>query len=116
MAGMRERGEESVLGRKAGRPGRVNSYRPDRLPANRPWINTTYIREKNRSDQICILCKRVRIQDFEMIAYSNPELDYLKYYEKKYRTFFILFQVFFIKVNNSKTALQKVRVLNMNGR
>jgi hypothetical protein len=38
MAGMRERGEERVLGRKAGRPGRVNSYRPDRFPANRPRI------------------------------------------------------------------------------
>ncbi len=38
MAGMRERGEERVLGRKAGRPGRVNSYRPDRFPANSPRI------------------------------------------------------------------------------
>jgi hypothetical protein len=38
MAGMRERVEERVLGRKAGRPGRVNSYRPDRFPANRPRI------------------------------------------------------------------------------
>ncbi len=42
MAGMRERGEERVLGRKAGRPGRVNSYRPDRFPANRPTIGYHY--------------------------------------------------------------------------
>ena len=41
MAGMSEREEDSVLGRKAGRPGRVNSYRPDRLPDIRPRIDRT---------------------------------------------------------------------------
>jgi hypothetical protein len=42
MAGTNERGEEIVFGRKEARPGRVNSYRPDRFPDIRPKIMCRY--------------------------------------------------------------------------